>query len=45
MIRRIAAVCVTSENVIIDDGLSPDLRQAIISTNAVFLLIGPYLNR
>ena len=37
-----ATVCVTSEIVIIDpdDGLSPDLRQAIISTNAVLLLIG-----
>ena len=40
-------VCVTSEIAIIDpdDGLSPDLRQAIISTNAVLLLIGPYFSR
>ena len=42
-----ATVCVTSEIAIKDpdNGLSPDLRQAIISTNAVLLLIGPYFNR
>ena len=42
-----AAVCVTGEITIIDpdDGLSPDLRRAIISTKAVLLLIGPYFNR
>ena len=40
-------VCVTGEIAIIDsdNGLSPDLRQAIISTNALLLLIGPYFNR
>ena len=42
-----AIVCVTSEIAIIDpdDGLAPDLHQAIISTNALLLLIGPYFNR
>ena len=46
-LSQVLRLCVTSEIAIIDpdDGLSPDLRQSIISTNAVLLLIGLYFNR